>query len=530
MLKNNLINFLKENDYDYLLVNSTNEFLVEYNEIEMNARYYLTGFSGSTGEALLTKNGDIYLFVDGRYHKQADIQAYKHVNVIKLELGETFLNAFVEKIENNTKIAITSSKISLNFYKNLSEKLTPKKVTIIPLENDPVFNFVKTQTLKTAPIIDIPLKITGKSSEEKISELQLLLKQNEAYIVTNLEQIAWLSNKRSFAQNFSSSFKSKMIIEKDSFKIYLENQLPEFYQYLKTSKKHFLYTEKHISFGDYLLIKENSTALSTDIVEQKKSIKNEAEIQHLKKCFKRTDKVVDKISKIVKSAKSLTEQELVTIVEKEFFAQGALSLSFNTILASGKNSALAHYSTDMTNQTFINEGDFVLLDCGAYYEGGYATDITRVFCFGKPSKLAKQVYTSVLKANLNAYHIDIKENISGFDIDKKAREIIADCNLEYFNFNHATGHGVGISVHEFPPSISPSELAKTPLQNGMVFTIEPGLYNPEFGGVRLENTVYFQNNQIQSFSKMKFEEHLIDYSLLNEHEKAWLQQWQKKDN
>ena len=116
--------------------------------------------------------------------------------------------------------------------------------------------------------------------------------------------------------------------------------------------------------------------------------------------------------------------------------------------------------------------------------------------------------------------------MSGFDIDKIARDIINDANLNGFSFNHSTGHGVGISVHEFPPSISPSELAKVPLIDGQIFTIEPGAYNPNFGGVRLENTVYFKNNEIKSFSKMKFEEKLIDRSLLDEKEIKWLDEWQ----
>lgn len=527
MLVQNLVNFLNDNNYDYLLVNSTNEFLVEYNEIEHNARYYLTGFSGSTGEALLNKKGEIFLFVDGRYHKQADIQSYKNVNVVKMQLGEHLLTALPEKLESNKKLAIVAPKISLNFYNNLSKTLEEKNIEIYALNKDYVLDFVeKKQQKKHAPIIDIPIEITGKSSEEKIKEIQTTFKERECRLISNLEQIAWLLNRRSYSNNFSSSFKAKMIIEKDSYMIFHEDELNNFYDYLKTTENKILYVAKNISYGDYLLIKNKSIELKEDEIELKKSIKNEAEINHLKSCFERTDKVVSKISDIVNSSKSLTEQELVKIVEQEFFAQGATSLSFNTILASGKNSALAHYATDMNVRTPINDGDLVLLDCGAYFEGGYSTDITRVFCFGEPSALAKKVYTTILKANLNAYNIEISEDINGFDIDKTARNIINSANLKGFNFNHSTGHGVGISVHEFPPSISPSELAKTKLLDGQVFTIEPGAYNPDFGGVRLENTVYYTNKKIQSLSKMRFEEKLIDRSILNEKELKWLDKWQ----
>ncbi len=532
MLKENLVKFLEKEGYDYLLVNSTNEFLVEYNSLEQNARYYLTGFSGSTGEALLSRNGSVRLFVDGRYHAQADKQAYKGVEVVKLELGESFISNLVQKIAPNSRIAITAGKIPLNFYNSLKTALEGTNVEIVPLNFDPVFRFIEPQQSKFAKIIDIPLEITGISTEEKITSIQEGLDENEAILVTNLEEIAWILNKRSFAHNFSSTFNARLAIEKSSYKVFYENSkngggLKEYQNYLKTAEKRFLYAPKSLSYGDYLLIKNKSSEWEGNKIEKAKSVKNEAEIEHMKRCFNRTDIVVSKVSGYVNTADMITEQELVKFVEKEFYAQGATSLSFNTILASGKNSALAHYSADMSVETKIKEGNFVLLDCGAYFEGGYSTDITRVFCFGEPNEASKRVYTTVLRAFLNAYHIGVKEGLCGFEIDKTAREVIENANLEDFSFNHATGHGVGISVHEFPPSISSSELAKAPLRDGMTFTIEPGAYNPDFGGVRLENSVYFKNGVIQSFSKVKFEEKLINYDMLNEREKIWLKEWQK---
>ena len=163
-----------------------------------------------------------------------------------------------------------------------------------------------------------------------------------------------------------------------------------------------------------------------------------------------------------------------------------------------------------------------MLDCGGYYEGGYATDITRTFLAGNDAKsdsLQKRVYTTVLKAFLNAYHLDIDEYTTGFDIDQKARSIIEENKPEGFLFSHGTGHGVGISVHEYPPSISPGELSKKPLKEGMCFTIEPGIYNDDWGGVRLENTVFLSKIngilKLQSLSKVSFDEKLIDFDMFS---------------
>ena len=528
VLKEKLISFLEKENYDYLIVNSTNEFLAEYNELEQNARYYLTGFAGSTGDVLLSKSGQVHLFVDGRYHKQADNQSFDFVNVVKMGLGESFLSNLIQKIAPDTRLAIVANKTSLSFYNGLKTALNELNVKITPLNFDPVFEIVEKKPYKNAPIIDIPNEIAGKSSEEKIITVQKTLKTDEIRLVTNLEQIAWLLNKRSFAGNFSSSFKAKMVIEKDNYKVFFSDETDKYKNYLQSTEKTVFYAPKSLSLGDYLIIQNKSKALETDQIENSKAIKNNSELKHMQSCFERTDKVVSAVSNYVNSAEKLTEQELVTFVKEQFLAQEALDLSFNTILASGKNSALAHYSTDMDTITEIQKGDFVLLDCGGYFEGGYATDITRVFCFGDPSDEAKKVYTTVLKANLNAYHTPVCENLSGFDIDKTARRIINENLGDTYNFNHSTGHGVGIGVHEFPPSVSPSELGKTPLKDGMVFTIEPGAYNPDFGGVRLENTVYLKDGRIQSFAKMRFEEKLIDYSLLNKQEIKWLKDWQEQ--
>lgn len=531
MLKNQLLKYLKDNNIDYLLVNSTNEFLVEYNTLQQNARYHLTGFKGSTGEALLSKKGEIFLFVDGRYHKQADNEAYKSVQVVKLALGQSFLDILVEKLDTKKVLAIVSSKTSLQFHNKLTEKLKTKNIIVKILDNDPVFSFIDNKLSNKTNIVDIDIKITGKTTENKILALQKKLATNEAYLITDLQEIAYLLNKRAFCNNYSSFFNAKLIIEKNTYKVFYENDIVKFYQFLSKSNKLFIYFPQSLNYKDYLCIKNNSKASQKNIISIKKSVKNACELKHIKHCFEQTDLVMQKISDYINTAKSLTEQDIIKKLEKDFLANGAKSLSFNSIVASGKSSALAHYATDMNTSTKISKGNFILIDCGAYFDGGYATDITRTYLFGTPSAKQKKLYTTVLKAFLKAYNIKINKSISGFDIDKKARDTIQKINLKDFKFNHATGHGVGISVHESPPSISPSELAKIPLKAGMVFTIEPGCYNPNFGGVRLENTVYLTKKnmkyEIISLSKTPFEEKLIDYTMLTLQEKKWLKSWIK---
>jgi methionine aminopeptidase len=125
---------------------------------------------------------------------------------------------------------------------------------------------------------------------------------------------------------------------------------------------------------------------------------------------------------------------------------------------------------------------------------------------------------------------EVTNRTTGFTLDKVARKIHKKAGLNDFNFNHGLGHGVGINVHENPPSISCGLLGRRVLKENMVFTIEPGLYKTGFGGVRLENTVYLTKEngklKIKSFSKVPFHESVIDYTLLSEQEKQWLNEWQ----
>lgn len=227
-----------------------------------------------------------------------------------------------------------------------------------------------------------------------------------------------------------------------------------------------------------------------------------------------------------------SEFDIARQLEKEFKRFGAKSLSFKSIVAKDKNSALAHYSK-CSKDEILKDGSLILIDCGAYYEQGLATDITRVFIKGTPSELQKRVYTTVLKMFLNTYNfcLPCKERgtasaVDGFSIDALARKIYSENEIEGFVFNHGLGHGIGISVHEYPPNLSKNEMAKVEIKDNMCFTIEPGLYNEDYFGIRLENSCYMKDGKIRSFVHMNYEKKLIDFSLLTEQEQEWLKEFE----
>ncbi len=536
--------FLKKEKLDALLINTTDEFLVEYNELSNCARYFVTGFSGSTGDVLLTRDS-VFQFVDGRYHEQADKECdLKTVTVVKLQLGQTFSGELVERIVSGSTLGVVSKKISLNFYKNLKIKLSKKHCKIKALDIDPVELFHKLEASSGENTVEqIGLDIAGVSADEKFKKISRKLKNSEAFVDTNLENIAYLTNCRQYKTPYSSTFKAKMVMYKDRAVVFSDEKfdtniggdfeilpLKEFDNAFKGVKK-IIFNPSTINYYDFSLIKSRAQEAPVDYIKEMKAIKNEAEIAHFKKNYKRTDNVVNHAYELVQTKNRLTEKALSDDVEKEFLKQGAKQLSFKTILAAGKNSSVIHYSHP-DDKVEIKDGDFVLLDCGGHFEGGYSTDITRTFVKGVPSAMQKKVYTTVLKMFLNAYHYPVTNRTTGFTLDAVARKIHRQSGLKDFNFNHGLGHGVGINVHENPPTISCSAAGRRVLKKNMVFTIEPGLYKAGFGGVRLENSVYLTEKngklKIESLSCVPFQKEAVDFSLLNAQEKKWLEQWNNK--
>ncbi len=509
--------FLRDENLDCLLINSTNEFLVEYNSLHENSRYILTGFSGSTGDAVVTAD-NVYLFVDGRYHIQADLEVDKNiVTVIKLKNGETFLDALENLLPKNSKLGINSKKNSQNRVENLN------KIFDVKLYD---FDFIiKKSPIKKDKIENIDEKFSGKSVHEKLKEISKFLAENDALLLTNLEEISYLFNKRDFSKPYSSKITAKAIISPDKAQLFTRENMNNFEKNLRDVKGKIFIDKSSINAYDFNLVKDSCVELKHNPVKKMKSIKTEAELEHYKEAFRKTDLAVSAIRNFIEKNDNISELDISKKLEEYFIKFGAKSLSFKSIVAKDKNSALAHYSKCSKNE-ILKEGSLVLIDCGAYYEGGLATDITRVFVKGKPSDLHKKIYTIVLKTFLNCFNFQNPK--CGYEIDNLAREIFEKNSVDGFVFNHGLGHGIGVSVHEFPPNLSKNEIANTPLKNGMCFSIEPGLYNEKFFGVRLENSCYFMDGKIHSFVHMNYEKKLIDFNLLTKQEKEWLKDFEVK--
>ena len=514
---------MQANNLNYLLVNSTNEYLVEYNTLEENSRYKLTNFSGSTGEALVTPE-TIYLFVDGRYHIQADQEVDPDkVTVVKLQQGQKYIDELINRIPENETLGIFSKKNSQKKFEVLKQKRKIILLDIDPFDEDNQSNEYKQN-------ISINEKLCGMTSKEKISKIANILSDKEAMYITDLDEVSYLFNMRNFSQPFSAKIKAKAIIFKGNTILFSQEKTDRLHKFLK-SIKHKVYVDKNsINAYEYNLLGNNAAEFGANPVKTMKSHKTDAEIEHLKEAFSKTDAALSATRDFIYTNDNISEYDVACTLEKEFKKQGAISLSFNSIIAKDKNSALAHYSKSSKDE-IIKDGSLVLIDCGAYFDGGLATDITRVFVKGNPSELHKKIYTYVLKAFLKGFNYSkqhTKRPLTGFEIDKHVRDFFNSEDLDGFVFNHGLGHGIGINVHEYPPNLSNSDIAKAPIVEGACFTIEPGLYKEGEFGIRLENSCYYKDGQIHSFAKMNYEKKLINFNILSEEEKIWLEEFEVK--
>lgn len=508
--------FMKAEKIDFLLVNSTNEFLVEYNELSENARYLLTNFSGSTGDALLSYD-KLYLFVDGRYHIQADLETDPDVvTVVKLVSGQTQAIEMAKRIPANAVVGVNANKNSQAQIETM-EKLF--KIKLLDIDG------IETKAPDFGIIEDINERFTGLSSFDKITKIQRTLELNESVLLTNPEDISYLYNKRDFSKPYSSKITGKALITKHADTLFTGDKIKDFDKYITSDA---VYVDVNTINGyDYRLLGKEARHIKENPVLAMRTVKTDAEIEHMKKAFERTDKTMYAIRDYIENTDNISEADIDKKLEELFYQYGAKNLSFKSIIAHNQNSASAHYSKSSKDE-ILKDGSLVLIDCGAYYEGGLATDITRVFVKGSPDDLQKKVYTTVLKGFLNAYNYEMQCCTTGFEIDELVRGIFNENKISGFEFNHGLGHGLGINVHEAPPNLSCNVIAKTVINENMCFTIEPGLYNKEHFGVRLENSCYFKDSKINSFTNMCYEEKLIDYDLLNEQEKEWLKLFEVK--
>ena len=226
------------------------------------------------------------------------------------------------------------------------------------------------------------------------------------------------------------------------------------------------------------------------IVERLRAFKDADELKLLARAIEIGDEAFELVAPTIEVG--ITEREIAWQMEKAMRERGAEKIGYDIIVAAGANGALPHHRA---GDKVVEDGDAIVIDMGAVYEG-YTGDMTRTIIVGEADETFQRVYETVLRAQLEAED-KARAGMTGKEVDAIARDIITEAGYGDA-FGHSLGHGIGLEVHEEPRISAQSEQV---LEDGMVFTIEPGIYLSGWGGVRIEDNVVMENGRVRIMTR-----------------------------
>ena len=523
---------MKEKKIDAYLVATDDFHGSEYVGDYFKCRKYITGFTGSAGTAIITQDM-AGLWTDGRYFIQAADQL-RDTTIELFKSGEPgvptvhqFLN---DKLEEGMCLGFDGRTVSAREAEELQELLQKKHITFSV--NDDLIGEIweDRPVLSCEPVMELDIRWTGKSRADKIAEIREQMKAKEAdtFILTSLDDIAWLLNIRgndihccpvvlsylvmmenelrlyANAAAFSEEIRSNL--EADGVKIYPYDDVYSYVQTISSDKK-VLLSRANVNSrlvsnipSEVTILDEPNLTLLPKAVKNKTEMENER-IAHIKDGIAVT-KFIHWLKKNV-TRTTITELSAAEKLyqfrsEQEHF----LGDSFDPIIAYGTHAAIVHYSATEATDIPLEARGMVLADTGRHYLEG-TTDITRTIVLGPVTAKEKKFFTAVLRGNLNLAAAKFKYGCTGLNLDYLARGPLWELGEDY---NHGTGHGVGylLNVHEGPNSFRWKNLPGNPapvLEEGMITSDEPGYYLENEFGIRHENLVLCKKAEKTSFGQ-----------------------------
>ena len=533
---------------DGYIVPKNNNFFGEYVSLPEDNLKYISNFTGSAGFAIILRNKN-FMFVDGRYTTQANIQSGKNYKIFTIPQSYPF-NVFNNKNLNLGFDPKLHTAISLGkLFKNSFIKLKPINENLI----DIIWKRKKNSNIK--PFYLIKDLDAGEKLKNKLSRLtqQIKLSKADYLFTTASENIAWLLNLRGGDTDYSPLPNSHAFVNKNKeiflfcnlkkinkslrlklnkkIKVYNFDQLPNFI-YNLSSQKILIDLLTCSIFYKTLIDKNNSLIEKHDPIYFLKSLKNKTEITNSIKSHIYDGAALTKFIFWLKDGYKTKKISEISAQEKllKFRKKNKLfhSPSFPTISGTGPNGAIIHYKADKKSNRLLKKGDVYLVDSGGQYLYG-TTDVTRTISLNVNNTRIKEIFTRVLKGHIAVASYNLNLSSSGDKIDHVARKPLKEINLDY---PHGTGHGVGyfLNVHEGPQGISKGNKVK--FKEGMITSNEPGFYKKNHFGIRIENLIYVKKIK----KKLKFvdltlapiDKSLVVKKLLTSSEKNWLNKYHQR--
>ena len=521
---NKLREIMKNKNIDHYIITSNDPHQSEYVAEHYRGRAYVSGFTGSSG-TLLVSNDSSKLWTDGRYFIQAENELKgSGIDLMKIRTtGYPTLEEYIkENVNKGEVIGFDGNCYSTNAYKKLLE-LSEENSFKIQINNDLLDEIWEDRpTVPKDKIILHDIDFCGEGRNDKLSNVRK--KMNElkvkSFILTSLDDIAWLFNIRGNDVKFNPVVMAYAIIKMDEVTLYIDNNkvtdeiISEFKSQNITIKRYeeIISDVKILTDSVYIdpakvnasifnaIPKEIKVIEGINITTSLKAIKNEVELRNLENCQVRDGVAMVRFIKWLKESignMRVTEisatKKLSSIRAEGKYAKGD---SFGTIAGYKEHAAMMHYSAnEESDYEILNEGMFLVDSGGQYLDG--TTDITRTFVMGNITEEEKRDFTLVLKGHINLSMAKFLRGTTGVNLDILARGPLWKYGIDY---KCGTGHGVGffLNVHEGSQGIAPQNNTVV-LEPGMILTNEPGIYKEGKYGIRTENTLVVVKDETTEF-------------------------------
>ena len=508
---------MAEKGIDAYVVPTADFHQSEYVGEHFKARQFITGFTGSYGTAVITR-GDAGLWADGRYFFQATNEmAGSGIRLMKMFVGDTpsVTEFLADAVPEGGTVGFDGRVLAMGEGQEFEEVLSAKNIKIDYSEDliDQIWE--DRPPLSEKPAFFLEEKYSGESTESKLKRVREKMKESGAdvHIIASLDDTCWLLNVRGDDIDFFPLMLSYSIVTMDSMELYVDERKLDDQIRAELAKNNVHIHPYNDIYEDIKKLDTSLTAMidpmkmnyalykniACKIVEAAnrtilmKAMKNPVELENIKEAHIKDGIAITKFMYWVKTRydkekiTELSSVDKLTSLRAE--QEGYIRDSFEPLCAFADHAAMMHYSPSEESDVQLKEGAFFLNDTGGgYYQG--STDITRTFVLGSVDQEMKKYFTAVVRAMMRLSRAKFLYGCYGYNLDILARGPIWDLDLD---FQCGTGHGVGYlgNVHEPPTGfrwyIVPSKNEHHQLEEGMVITDEPGIYEDGKFGIRIEN-------------------------------------------
>ena len=557
---------MREYGIDAYMIPSQDPHQSEYVAEYWKGRAWISGFTGSAGTAIITMDY-AGVWTDSRYFLQGKKELADSEFILERQTiphAPQHLDWLANHLPKGATLGFDGNVFSVAQINRLGSKLAHLDIQYAYTKDLLEDIWTDRPALPQTNAFELSVVYTGQSRAEKIKAIRSEMGTAAYYLVTGLDDIAWLLNIRGSDIDFNPVSISYLLVGKEEVRWFIDGEkvtenmsaqmvsegielmpyeaLAPFLRQLSPGEN-VLYAQAATSILIYEAMEKEQWVRGANLIRPLKAIKNEVEIGHIREAMRKDGVALLRLyrwlDKELKEGHTISEynlgEQLAAFRAQQDNYHGE---SFSAIVGYKGNGAIVHYRAEQDNCADIKAEGMLLLDSGGQYAEG-TTDITRTICLSEPTEEQQQHYTLVLKGNIALSRAIFPKGTTGVQLDTLARMHLWQYGL---NYGHGTGHGVGffLNVHEPPQGFAPSPKAGrglTPFEPGMLTSNEPGYYKADAYGIRIENLeICVEKMETEHGAYYGFEPvtlfpisiKLIKKDMLSIEEQQWLNDYHQK--